>query len=96
VAQHVLIVEDQDDGREMLRQLLAVTLGLEVDAAENGSVALEMLERRPSSVIVSDLMMSRLNGLQLLEENLSRQWPVTVMMTTGHGSITDAVRAGSP
>jgi DNA-binding NtrC family response regulator len=93
VAQRVLVVEDNDDTRTSLQELLTVALGLEVDTAADGSEALNLLHRRPYSLMITDLRMPRTNGMRLLEEIQTQQLPVTVIVTTGHGSITDAVQA---
>src|SRR5262245_53233511 len=91
--QRVLVAEDLEDTRTSLQQLLRLSLGVEVDVAEDGARALEMLEQRPYSVLVTDLRMPKLNGLELFETVQSRRHPVTVIFTTGHGGIHDAVQA---
>jgi DNA-binding NtrC family response regulator len=89
----VLVVEDLDDTRASLVQLLQLALGLEVDEAENGEVALERLAQRPYSLVLTDLRMPKVGGMRLIHEIRDRQIPVTVIVTTGHGSIKDAVEA---
>src|SRR5438067_2428193 len=91
--QRVLVVEDMDDSRASLVQLLEMSLGLEVDAAENGALALEMLAKRNYSLVVTDLRMPKVGGMKLIHEIRDRQIPVTIIVTTGHGSIKDAVDA---
>jgi DNA-binding NtrC family response regulator len=93
VPQRILIVEDLEDTRSSLQQLLEMALGLEVDVAEDGSRGLEMLEERPYSVVITDLRMPKVNGMKLIEEVQARKIPVTIIVTTGHGSIKDAVDA---
>src|SRR5688572_18858211 len=91
--QRVLVAEDLEDARSSLQQLLRLSLGLDVDVAEDGAKALEMLEHRPYSVLVTDLRMPKMNGLQLFEAIQQRKLPVTVIFTTGHGGVNDAVQA---
>ena len=91
--QRLLVVEDLEDARDMLQKLLALSLKIEVDAAENGVAALKMLAERPYSVVITDLRMPKLDGMQLIAEIQSRKIPVTVIVTTAHGSIQDAVSA---
>jgi len=91
--QRVLVAEDLEDARTSLQQLLKLSLGLEVDVAEDGAKALEMLEKRPYSVLVTDLRMPKMNGLQLFEAIQAHNLPVTVIFTTGHGGVNDAVQA---
>ena len=47
----------------------------------------------PYSVIVTDLKMPRVDGLQLLEEVQKRRLPASVIITTGFGTIDHAVQA---
>ena len=67
--------------------------GLAVDTAANGSDALKALTERPYSVIVTDLKMPRVDGLQLLEEVQKRRLPADVIVTTGFGTIEQTVQA---
>jgi len=91
--QRVLVVEDLEDTRTSLQQVLQLALGLEVDAAENGQEALDLMERRSYSLLITDLRMPKVGGMKLIEEVQNRKIPVTVVVTTGHGSIKDAVEA---
>ena len=89
----VLIVEDNETARKQIQVFLETDPGLGVDTAANGSDALKALTERPYSVIVTDLKMPRVDGLQLLEEVQKRRLPADVIITTGFGTI-DARRAG--
>jgi DNA-binding NtrC family response regulator len=91
--QRVLVVEDLEDARESLKELLKVSLGLEVDAAEDGAKGLQLLRERPYSLVITDLKMPKLSGMKLIEAVQTEKLPVTVIVTTGHGSIKDAVEA---
>ena len=91
--QRVLVVEDMDDSRTSLVQLLQMALGLDVDSAENGEQALKMLGQRGYSLVITDLRMPKVGGMKLIHEIRDREIPVTVIVTTGHGSIKDAVDA---
>jgi DNA-binding NtrC family response regulator len=92
-ARRVLVVEDNEDTLASFQQLLELALGVEVDLATDGNQALSLLMERPYSIVITDLRMPKLNGMKLLEEIQTRRLPVTVIVTTGHGSIDDAVRA---
>jgi DNA-binding NtrC family response regulator len=89
----ILIAEDNKDTRESLRQLLEAALGVNVDTVADGSQALQALLERPYSVLISDLKMPNVTGMQLIEEIQARRLPVTVIVTTGYGSIDEAVKA---
>jgi DNA-binding NtrC family response regulator len=92
-SQRLLVAEDLEDARTTLQQLLHLSLGLEVDVAEDGQKALQMLEARPYSILVTDLRMPKLGGLKLMEAINERKLPVTVIVTTGHGGVEEAVQA---
>src|SRR5215472_2931275 len=89
----VLIVEDNETARKQIQVLLETDPALLVDTAANGSDALKALSDRPYSVIVTDLKMPRVDGLQLLEEVQKRRLPADVIITTGFGTIDLAVQA---
>jgi DNA-binding NtrC family response regulator len=91
--QRLLVAEDLEDARTTLQQLLHLSLGLDVDVAEDGQKALQMLEEKPYSILVTDLRMPKLSGLKLMEAINERRLPVTVIVTTGHGGVEDAVEA---
>jgi len=89
----VLVVEDNDDTRKALKRLLEAALGVGVDTVGDGSQALDALKKRPYSLMITDLKMPRVSGMQLIEEVQKQRLPVTVIVTTGHGSIEGAVQA---
>jgi DNA-binding NtrC family response regulator len=89
----LLVAEDLEDARTSLQQLLHLSLGLEVDTACDGAQALKMLLEKPYSVLITDLQMPKMSGLKLIEEINTRNLPVTVIVTTGHGGVPEAVRA---
>jgi len=91
--QRILVAEDLQDTRESLQDLLKLSLGLEVDTAADGAIALEMLRSRPYSVLVTDLRMPKKTGMQLIEAIQAERIPVTTIVTTGHGGIPEAVQA---
>jgi DNA-binding NtrC family response regulator len=93
VAQRILVVDDIEDARVSLQQLLGMTLELEVDTAEDGGQALQMLEKQPYSVVITDLQMPRVGGMKLIENIQAKRLPVTIIVTTAHGNIKDAVQA---
>jgi two-component system response regulator AtoC len=93
VNRRILVVEDVEDTAITLKKLLELALGCPVDHASDGAEALEMLLQRPYSVVVTDLKMPRLSGMELIIEIQARHLDSTVIVTTGHGSIPDAVQA---
>ncbi|MFO0929946.1 MAG: sigma-54 dependent transcriptional regulator [Gemmataceae bacterium] len=91
--QRILVVDDNEDARMSLQQMLSLALDLPVDMAEDGAQALDQLAKQPYSVMVTDLRMPHMSGMKLIDEVKKREIPITVIVTTGHGSIKDAVEA---
>ena len=89
----VLIVEDNETARKQMQIFLETDSDLRVDTAANGSDALKALAECTYSVIITDLKMPRVDGLQLLEEVQKRRLPSDVIITTGFGTIDHAVQA---
>jgi len=89
----VLIAEDNEVNRQQMRQVLEADQKVKVDTTSDGMAALEALVNSNYSVLVTDLKMPHLNGMQLIEEVQKRRLPVTVIVMTGYGSIDEAVHA---
>lgn len=88
----VLVAEDNDTSRRQMQQMLTKD-GLKVDVAANGAEALQSLQERHYSLLITDLKMPRLSGVQLLEEVQKKRLPVAVILLTAYGSIDEAVNA---
>ena len=88
----VLVVDDEPNLRTVLRIALK-TEGYEVAEAEDGAAALEMMPGWAPDVIVSDLLMPRLNGIALLREAKVRDDTVGFVLLTGVGTVSDAAEA---
>ncbi len=88
----ILVADDNEANRLTLRQLVQ-TEYLLVDEAGSGGEALEALLGNNYSVLITDLRMPGMTGMQLIEEVQKRRLPVTVIVMTGHGSIDEAVQA---
>jgi len=89
----VLVVDDERDIRDFLFKALTRIAGFQVDLAENGEEALKKIEKEKFDLVLTDLKMPSVDGLQLITE-ISRSKPeiLTVLMT-GHGSIDSAIEA---
>jgi DNA-binding NtrC family response regulator len=89
----ILIAEDNELTRQQLQKLLEADKRLKVDTVGDGIQALEAVGAQNYSVLLTDLKMPHLDGIQLIQEVQKRRLPVTVIVTTGHGSIDEAVQA---
>src|SRR5688500_10999390 len=89
----VMIVDDNATTCKQLQALLQANPALEVTVQPDGQKALEELSRADYSIAITDLRMPKLDGMELLREIQERRVPVTVIVTTGHGSIDEAVQA---
>ncbi len=89
---HVLIVDDELNIRRVLAAMLKRE-GYEVTTAADGEQALAVLQRIPVHVVVTDLVMPRMGGLDLLKRVGADYPDVPVIVITAHGSVDTAVAA---
>jgi len=89
---HVLIVDDELNIRRVLAAMLARE-GYEVTAAADGEQALAVLQKTPVHVVVTDLIMPRLGGMELLGRVAAEFPDVPVIVITAHGTVDSAVQA---
>ncbi len=90
----LLVVDDEPNIRTVLRGLL-VREGYHVETAEDGKSALAALERTGGDihVMLTDLRMPGMDGMELLEKVVARYPGRPVVMLTAHGSVDTAVEA---
>src|SRR5215469_10458320 len=89
---HLMIVDDQESIRKLC-VTVGSSLGLDCTQAESAEVALARLESEAPEMILADLMMPNMSGLDFLTE-VKRMLPYTeIAIMTGHGSIETAVQA---
>jgi two-component system, NtrC family, response regulator AtoC len=88
----VLIADDDASVRGLLRTLLS-RRGYSVVEAEDGAVAIEKLAGKPVDIVITDLVMPRANGFEVLRRARERQPKTPVVMLTAEGSIRDCVEA---
>src|SRR5437879_217574 len=88
----ILVVDDDATMREALRDTLS-TEGYGVIAVENAIQAIAELEKQEADLVLADLTLPRVSGLELLD-SVRRHWPgLEVIVITGQGSIETAVDA---
>ena len=89
---HLLLVDD-DPGLLKLLGMRLVSEGYSVVTAESGQEGLKVLIREKVDLVISDLRMDEMDGLQLFAEIQKQQPGMPVIILTAHGSIPDAVAA---
>jgi DNA-binding NtrC family response regulator len=88
----VLIVDDEDTTRDLCREV-AVESGLRTRTASTTEQALEILDEHPIDIVVTDLKVPQVGGIELLK-NIRETYPQTaVIVLTQYGTIESAVEA---
>ncbi len=92
LAAKVLVVDDETNERQGLAELL-VSWGYETTTAADGHEALEKIPAFDPAVIISDLRMPRLDGMELLKQIREAHPGSVFIILTGQGTIEEAVEA---
>ncbi|HOW56826.1 MAG TPA: sigma-54 dependent transcriptional regulator [Smithellaceae bacterium] len=88
----ILIVDDELNMRLVLSAMLKKE-GFEVTAAADGREAIQILQAKPVSVVITDLKMPSINGMELLDHITNKYPKIPVIMITAHGTVATAVEA---
>lgn len=91
-AYDILAIDDEQVILDSIKKLCA-SEGYRVDTALNANEALHKLEQRSYKVIISDIMMPGMDGLQLLEIMRVRKIHIPVLMTSGYSTVEYAVKS---
>ncbi|MFT5700701.1 MAG: DNA-binding NtrC family response regulator [Desulforhopalus sp.] len=86
----VLVVDDEDEFREMTSKILTKR-GLKVLGAESGEKALELLEHKRIDVVLLDVKMPGMDGIETLRHIRSLKPLVEVVLLTGHASVESGI-----
>jgi len=92
MAEKLLIVEDEDTLRESLKRVF-VREGYEVDVAQDAESALKTLEGMTYDLIVTDIILSGINGIELLKRYKEQNPEQLVIVMTAFASLETAVEA---
>src|SRR6186713_1328071 len=93
----VLVVDDEENIRLVLKTLLK-RHGYEVEVADGGESALALVDSFGPDVILTDVRMPKMNGLDLLSTLKAKQNPATVIVMSAYGSVDlalEAMKAGA-
>jgi PAS domain S-box-containing protein len=87
----VLLVDDEEGIRKVLGIALA-DLGYDVIMAENGRHALELFQQNSPPIVITDIKMPVMDGIELLKTIKERQPETEVIVLTGHGDMDLAIQ----
>ena len=88
----ILIIDDEKSIRNSLRDILEYEK-YEVDEAEDGSQGIKMIQQGSYDMILCDIKMPKMDGLEVLEKTLLLDNSLPIVMISGHGDIETAVSA---
>ena len=88
----ILVVDDEPGIRQALRQMLEYE-GYEVRDAKDGAAALAAYAEDPPDLVLLDIKMASMDGLEVLERLRQQDPDAVVVMISGHGSVETAVEA---
>jgi DNA-binding NtrC family response regulator len=88
----ILVVDDEKAQREILEMILSEE-GYEVTTASSGEAALRLAREKRFDLALSDLKMTGMDGLELLQHLLAQDSSIIVLLLTAHGSIESAKEA---
>jgi len=92
VDQTIFLIEDEPVARQTVSQLLK-SKGLSVEAYNSAESFLESYDRERRGCVVTDLRLSGMSGLELLEQLAKQKSDLPVVILTGYGNVPVAVQA---
>ena len=87
----ILLVDDEQEFVLTLAERLELR-GMHVKVATDGQMALGIIETDPPQVVVLDLMMPGLSGIEVLERIKAIDPKIQVILLTGHGATKDGIK----
>ncbi|MDX2430930.1 MAG: sigma-54 dependent transcriptional regulator [Bacteroides sp.] len=89
---NILVIDDERSIRNTLKEILEYEK-FTVDVAENGIDGLEKYKKGSYDIVLCDIKMPEMDGLELLEKLFETEGEAQVIMISGHGSVDNAVEA---
>ncbi len=89
----VLIAEDEIDLLHGLGRTISMEIDCDIQLAENGKAALDIIRAQPVDLLLTDIQMPGMDGMELLKQTHAIDPYVTVVIMTAYGSIEQAVEA---
>ncbi len=94
---NILIIDDEKPIRKSLREILEYE-NYTIEEAENGPDGLKLIKQKPFDIILCDIKMPRMDGMEVLENIKNLEEDIPVIMISGHGNeetAVDAVKKGA-
>ncbi len=89
---HILVIDDERSIRNTLKEILEYEK-FTVELAEHGLEGLEMYKKGGYDIVLCDIKMPEMDGLEVLEKIFEEEGDAQVIMISGHGNIDNAVEA---
>lgn len=88
----IIIIEDEISIRNVLKNILAVeNKSYKIDEAENGEIGINLLFSKKYDLVLCDIKMPKMDGLDVLKRSKELDYEVPFIMISGHGDIETAV-----
>ena len=88
----ILVIDDERAIRNTLKEVLEYEKH-EVDLAEDGPKGLEMFSANTYDIVLCDIKMAKMDGIEVLDKITETSTDIPVIMISGHGNIDTAVEA---
>jgi len=88
----ILVVDDEGMIRDLCYHILS-SEGYQVTTVPNGNAALDELDRVPTDLLVTDIQMPGIDGLELFERVKERNHDLVTIFITGHGTLDTAIES---
>lgn len=92
MAQRILVVDDENSMCEFMKIMLGKE-GYDVDAEQDGHRAVERVSEKPYDLVIADLMMPQMSGLELMEEVRGTHPDLPFLVMTAFASVETAIEA---
>jgi two-component system response regulator AtoC len=92
LGRRVLVIDDEENLRHYLQVVLREE-GYHVEAAQDGTEALEKMQHHPWDIILCDIRMPRMDGMAFLKEVKAKGLEGTIIMMSAYGTVNSAVEA---
>jgi len=92
----VVVVDDDEGSREILSLIITKKLGHKVITASDGKEALDIIKKEKPDLVITDFMMAKMNGVELIEKIRSLGGPyekIEVILVSAHGSMETYLEA---